>query len=130
MAEKPSWRSFIHPDLTLRLMFVVIFLLLIALGNAFGVYDGLVHNNIPAAFYAFAAFLLYTVPALGLLKLKRWARLFELVISILFVVLGFIIMFSYNMTMGLMTIVPHGLIAIYLLSDDCRRAFGLITKAD
>ncbi|MGL5514177.1 MAG: hypothetical protein ACRDBM_13200, partial [Sporomusa sp.] len=76
------------------------------------------------------AFLLYAVPAIGLLKLKRWARLLELVISIIFVIIGFIVMFGHNMTMGVITLVPHGLIAIYLLSDDCRRAFGLISKAD
>ncbi len=130
MTDKPAWWSFFHPDLTLRLLLVSCFLLLIAIGNAFGIYDGLMHNNPAAAFYSFAACLLYAIPAIGLLKLKRWARLVELGLSILFVILGFIVMFGYNMTMGLMTIVPHGLVAIYLLTDDCRRAFGLIVKAD
>lgn len=130
MIVKPSWWSAFHPDLTLRLIIIIVFLLLIALGNAFGIYDGLVNNDTTAALNSFAALLLYAVPALGLLKLKRWARLLEIAISVLFVVIGFVVMFGYNMTMGIITIVPHGLIAMYLLSDDCRRAFGLLAKRD
>ncbi|HWR43090.1 hypothetical protein [Sporomusa sp.] len=130
MTERPSWWSFLHPDLTLRLLFIIGFLLLVAIGYAFGVYDGLVQKNLTAAFNSLGALLLYAVPAVGLLKLKRWARLFELILSLIFVVIGFIVMFGYNMTMGVITIVPHALIGMYLLSDDCRRAFGLISKAD
>jgi len=126
LTDKPLLRSFFPPALTTRLMLVAFFLLLIAFGYAFGIYDGLIHNNLNAAFNSFIAVLLYAVPALGLLKLKRWARLFELGLSILFVILGFIIMFGYNMTMGVITIVPHGLIAVYLLSKDCRKAYGFI----
>ncbi|MDF2875803.1 hypothetical protein [Sporomusa sp.] len=130
MSERPTWWSFLHPDLTIRLLFIIAFLLLVAIGYAFGVYDGIVQKNLQAALNSLGALLLYAVPALGLLKLKRWARLFELVLSFIFVVIGFIIMFGHNMTMGVITIVPHGLIGMYLLSDDCRRAFGLINKAD
>ncbi|MDF2570709.1 MAG: hypothetical protein K0R55_2313 [Sporomusa sp.] len=130
MVEKPSWWSFLHPDLTFRLLFIIGFLLLVAIGYVFGVYNGLVQNNPSATLNAAVAVLLYAVPAVGLLKLKRWARLFELALSMVFVIIGFIVMFGYNMTMGVITIVPHGLIAMYLLSNDCRRAFGLISKAD
>lgn len=130
MTGKPVWWSFFHPDLTLRLIVIIAFLFILAIGNVFGIYDGLVHNNPTATFNSFVAFLLYVIPAIGLLQLKRWARLFELVLSIIFVIIGFIVMFGYNMTMGIITLVPHGLIAIYLLTDDCRRAFGLIKKAD
>lgn len=126
MIDKPLLRSFFPPALTARLMLVAFFLLLIAFGYAFGIYDGLIHNNLNAALNSLIATLLYAVPALGLLRLKRWARLFELGLSILFVILGFVIMFGYNMTMGVLTIVPHGIIAIYLLSKDCRKAFGFI----
>lgn len=130
MSERRSWWSFLHPNLTFRLLFTSAFLLLVAIGNIFGIYDGLVQHNFWATANSVAAFLLYAVPAIGLLQLKRWARLLELVLSIIFVINGFIVMFGYNMTMGVITLVPHGLIAIYLLSDDCRRAFGLISKAD
>lgn len=126
MTDRFSLRSFFPPALTLRLIFVVVFLFLTAIGYAFGIYDGLIHNNLNAALNSFIATLLYAIPAFGLLQLKRWARLFELGLSILSVILGFVIMFSYNMTMGVVTIIPHGLIAIYLLSKDCRKAFGFI----
>ena len=128
MTNKPSLLSFLHPNLTLRLIIVIIFLLLIAIGYAFGIYDGLVHNNPTATFNSFIAVLLYAIPAFGLLRLKRWARLFELGLSILFVIIGLVIMFGYSLMMGIITLVPHGLIAIYLLSNDCRRAFGMIEK--
>lgn len=126
MTERPSLLSFLHPDLTLRLIIVIIFLFIIAIGNTFGIYDGLVHNNPTAAFNSFIALLLYAIPAFGLLQLKRWARLFELGLSILFVIIGLIIMFGYSITMGIVTLIPHGVIALYLLSNDCRRAFGMI----
>ncbi|QDR80579.1 hypothetical protein [Sporomusa termitida] len=129
MLERPRWWSFLHPDLTARLLLVIGFLLVVAIGYAFGVYDGAAQGNLPAAFNASVALLLYAVPAIGLLKLKRWARIVELILSFIFVIIGFIVMFGYNMTMGVMIIVPHGLIGMYLLSDDCRRAFGLISKA-
>ncbi len=130
MSERPSWWSFLHPDLTGRLLLVIGFLLVVAIGYAFGVYTGVTQGNLPAALNAFVALLLYAVPAVGLLKLKRWARMFELILSFLFVIIGFLIMFGYNMTMGVMTIVPHGLIGMYLLSEDCRRTFGLMSKTD
>lgn len=126
MTSKPLLRSLVHPALTLGLIIIIIFLFIIALGYAFGIYDGLVHNNLSGALNSFIAVLLYAIPAFGLLRLKRWARLFELVLSILFVIIGLVVMFSYNMTMGIITLVPHGLIAIYLLSKNCRQAFGLI----
>lgn len=120
-------RTFFPPALTGRLIIIVIFLFITAIGNAFGVYDALVNNNLNAAFNSLVAVLLYLIPAIGLLKLKRWARMFELGLSILLVILGIILMATFNMTFGVITIVPHGLIAIYLLSKDCRQAFGLIT---
>ena len=130
MSERPRWWSFLHPDLTGRLLLVIGFLLVVAIGYAFGVYTSATQGNLPAALNAFVALLLYAVPAVGLLKLKRWARMFELILSFLFVIIGFIIMFGYNMTMGVMTIVPHGLIGMYLLSEDCRRTFGLLSKTE
>jgi len=129
LTEKPSSLSFLHPDLTTRLIIVILFLLIIALGNVFGIYDGMVNNNPTAAFNSFVALLLYAIPAFGLFQLKRWARMFELVLSILFVIIGLVIMFGYSVTMGIITLVPHGLIAIYLVSNDCRRAFGLKKEA-
>lgn len=128
MIERPSFLSFFHPDLTVRLIIIIIFLLLIAIGYVFGIYDGLVNNNPTAVFNSFVAVLIYAIPAFGLLRLKRWARLFELGLSILFVITGLVILFGYSLTMGIMTLVPHGLIAIYLLSNDCRRAFGMNQK--
>lgn len=130
MTQRPSWWSFIHPDLTFRLLLTAGFLLLIAIGNIFGIHQGLINNDPIAAANAFIATTIYAVPAAGLLKLKRWARIIEIFLSIVFVIIGFIVMFGYNMTMGIATIVPHGLIAIYLLSDECRRAFGLIKPAE
>lgn len=127
MSERPQWWSYFHPNLTLPLLAIIVYLFLIAAGNLLATYNSaVVEKNIAAAAGNIFSASLFGVPAYGLLKLQRWARLFELVLSIVSVVIGIILMVSGNLGMGVLTIVPHGLIAIYLLSNNCRRAFGLV----
>ncbi|HWR40430.1 MAG TPA: hypothetical protein VN611_13100 [Patescibacteria group bacterium] len=129
MSRQTSWLSFLHPDLTFRLVLIAGFLSLITLSSLVGIYDGLARNDTAEALQSLFRALLYGIPAYGILKLKAWARIMELVIAIFCVVLGFILMFSVNMTFGVIMVVIHGLIAIYLLSEECRRAFGLTSPA-
>ena len=74
MAYRPL--AMLHPDLTPRLIAVIIFLLVIAIGYGFGIYEGITTNNPTAAVNSLVAVLLYALPAFGLMQLKRWARLF------------------------------------------------------
>lgn len=123
MDNRPLLGRIFHPDLPGGLIVVIIFLILIAISNAFAVYGALRNNNFPEALGSAVSILLYSAPAYGLLKMQRWARLFEIVFSMLMVGLGFVIMFTVNMGAGVLIVITHGPVAIYLLTDRCRRVF-------
>lgn len=127
--KKSAWWSVIPHNLSLPLILIIGYLFLVAIGNLLALYQHVVvQPNLINAFGYFFSMLLYAIPGYGLLKLKRWARLMELFLSSLSVILGFILMFSGAMGMGVLVIVPHGLIAIYLLTDKCRELFGFVEK--
>ena len=127
MNEKSFWQNIFHPSVTLPLIVIIVYLALIAVANLLAAYFSVANEqNIIAAGGNLLSVLLYAVPAYGLSKLKRWARITELVLSFLSVGLGTFLMFAGVIGMGVLIIVHHGLIAIYLLSEQCRRSFGLI----
>ncbi|SDF76315.1 hypothetical protein [Sporolituus thermophilus] len=124
--DRPSWWSFIPANMPLPLLLIIIYLFIIALGNLFALYQYVaVQPNLLTAIGHLVSVLLYAGPAYGLLKLKRWARSVELYLSLFSVALGLFLMFTGAFGMAVMIIVPHGLIAIYLLTDKCRELFGL-----
>ncbi|MGI6092331.1 MAG: hypothetical protein GX348_06555 [Veillonellaceae bacterium] len=128
MDERPIGWSFwskLNPNLTFRLLLIIIFLILIAVGNAFSVYDSLIKQDITTASYSFISILLYIIPAYGLFKLRNWARRFELVFSFILIGLGIIMLLFDSVISGLFIITTHGLIAMYLLSSECKRALGI-----
>jgi hypothetical protein len=127
MLRFPSWLSFLHPNLTPRLVLVSFFLSLIAIGNLFGVYDGLTKQDNNAALTSLLAALLYGIPAYGLLRLKPWARLTELTLSILFALLGVVMALFDNIGIGIFVIIAHGWIAWYLQTDECKKVFKAAT---
>lgn len=130
--EQPKWWRTFNPNLTLSLLIIILFLVIIGIGNLFGVYQFLTEGNISGAMLAVFSTLLYFIPAYGLFKLKRWARFIELFLSLLLVGLGMILIFTgisnrelFNLaTQGVIITVIHGAIAAYLLTDRCRKAFG------
>lgn len=120
---RPFWFKLFDPRLTGGLIAVIIFLFLIALFNTFSLVGALSAGNFSEAGQRLLSILLYTLPTVGLMKLNRWARLFEIGYSLLMVVLGFIILFGANIFMGTFIVVTHGLVGIYLLSAKCRQLF-------
>jgi hypothetical protein len=116
-------RRIFHPDLPGGLIAIIIFLMFIAISNVFAVYSAVASNNLQEALGSALSILIYTAPAYGLLKMKRWARLFEIIFSMLLVGLGLVIMFTFNMGMGFLIIITHGPVAVYLLTERCRRVF-------
>ena len=117
----------INPKLTLRLLIIIVFLALTAIGNAFGMYESITKQNFPEALNSACSVLIYAIPVYGLVKLKRWARMLELILSALLVILGLILLSSYSIVIGSFITITHGLIAGYLLTSECKRAFGLIS---
>lgn len=120
------WSKIFDPKLTLGLIIIIVYLFLVALGNLLAVYNTIVSHSyadlLPQALSVF----LYVGPAYGMLKLKNWARITEIAISILAVILGFFIMFAVSLGSGVFIIVTHGLIAIYLLKTECATIFRQI----
>jgi hypothetical protein len=133
---RPSWLAIFHPQLTMGLIFIVIVLALVAISSAFGVYDSIVNQNQAEIIQSGFRMLLYGIPAYGIMRMKKWARLFELLLSIFLVVLaGFLIIAYFSGTnenvlliMGALILIIHGSIAKYLLSAKCKQAFGLAIK--
>lgn len=123
MNERPMGWNFwskLNPNLTFKMLSIILFLTLIAIGNTFSVYDNVLKQDKTTAFFSFLAVIFYIIPAYGLFKLKSWARKFELVFSFFLIVLGVIILLFESFIGGLFIIVTHGLIALYLLSKECK----------
>jgi len=128
MSQRPLGWSFwsrIPPNLTWKLLVIIVFLGLIALGNIFSAYDRIINNDMMTALYASISVLFYLIPAYGLFKLKAWARTFELIFSFILVALGFVMLIFDSLISGLFIITTHGLVALYLLSNECKQAFVL-----
>lgn len=121
--EQCRMRGLVHQDVTNYLLviagfdflvaafFCVLSLIALLNGNLFGFFDGIVGA------------LLFGLPAYGLLKLNRWARLFQLIASMLLLLLGLLMIYGKNMVFGPVLVIIFGLIAIYLLSEPCLRIF-------
>ena len=123
----------LHPNLTFGLVAIIAFLMINALGNLFAVYNALVARSSPisdmnylaAALVYGGVVLLYAVPAYGLARLNRWARLFVIVLSGLMVVSGLVSFLLGSALDGLFMVVAYGLIISYLLSVKCRQLFAV-----
>lgn len=117
------WSKIFDPKLTLGLIIIIIYLFLVTLGNLLAVYNTIISHSYADLLPQVLSVVLYLVPAYGMLKLKNWARVAEIIISILAVILGFFIMFAASLGSGVFIIVTHGLIAIYLLKAECSTIF-------
>lgn len=77
-------------------------------------------QNIVSAAPFLGSFLLALVPTIGLYRRKTWARMLQLALALLLVIMGLLEMFAGGLFGGMIKVVPNGLVAIYLLSDECR----------
>ena len=120
----PSRRlTWLSPSVTIKLLLIIAFLGLNAIGNLISAFSQFgTHNMYQVSIYLLT-FILYLVPAYGLYRLKKWARLLQLTFSIMFVIQGMLVMLSGQMFIGMVNIVLYGLTAIYLLSEECRKLF-------
>ena len=127
MQKKRSfWQNIIHPDTTLPLLLIAGFFLLNACGFFFDAYYKLTEEGASTAMaISLITGVRYAVPAAGLVRMKRWARLTEIILSIVAVVLGAVLFLAGAIGGGLFSILIHGLIIYYLFSEKCRRAFHL-----
>ena len=127
-ASKPSLFARLMGKLDPRLSFGLIgsciFLLLIALSNLFATYAALVEPNLQALWFRFFAFLLYAVPALGILRMKRWARFLGLFLCCIACLLGILTFLTGSNADGAFIVITHGTVLFCLLSRKTRAAFA------
>jgi hypothetical protein len=123
MGKRPLWWGLLHPNVTIGLIVIIVFLLLIALGNVFQLYASIASHNIEGSLETALAVFIYAVPAIGLLQLKRWAWKLEIGLAISFSALGLYLLVSGNIVEGTFIVITHGPVGLYLLSDNCRRLF-------
>lgn len=114
----------LKPRISLRLIIIIGFLVSIGIGNAVGIYDAFIKNDVNAMALSGAACSLYFIPAYGLFHLKTWARNLELALSILLILFGILVLFFESIVVGMAIIIPHGLIGLYLLSRECKEIFS------
>lgn len=126
MQYRPFWFSLFHPNLTGGLIAIIIFLSIMAIANLVSFANSISSGTESLNFLV--PTLMYGLPAVGLMRMKRWARIFELIYSILMVALGIFLMVAASVGMGAFIIVTHGVVAMYLLSEKCRQAFALATE--
>ena len=119
-SPRPTW---FNPSATFKLLLIVAFLCLNAVGNLITAFAQFRVENMYGAMIYLLTSVLYLVPAFGLYRLKKWARLLQLTFSILFVLQGLIVMLSGQLFLGMINVVLYGLSAIYLLSEECRQLF-------
>ncbi|MDU4962103.1 MAG: hypothetical protein E6X17_15715 [Sporomusaceae bacterium] len=122
-SRRPSW---LDPRLPWKLLLILAMLLLFAIGNFVNALSLLQTGPAAVAGFYFASVVLYLLPVYGLYRLKGWARLLQMFLSLSNVISGGAAMLRGQLFDGMFNIVIYGLIAIYLLSDEAR---GLFKKA-
>lgn len=123
MEKRPFWWSVVPSKLTAGLIVIIVYLALNTVFNLFALFNSLSGKDATSAVTFVVGASIYALAVFGLYKLKRWGRLFTIVISVLMVIAGFLTMFAVNLTDGMFMVVTHGLIAIYLLSQKGRKPF-------
>lgn len=114
----------LDPRLTFGLLVSCLFLSLVALSNLFALYYAIMEQDLNASLLRLLAFLLYALPAAGILLLKRWARLLGILLCGVAVLLGVLAFVAISPAEGAFIILPHGALLICLLSRKTRHAFS------
>lgn len=130
MSERPFWWRIFHHNLTGRLLLIIIFLTLTTIGNVLGIYKAIVSHDETALASSALSVLLYAIPTLGLIRLRPWGRLLELIISILVTAIfgPILILFNKDIFSGILIVCIHGYITKYLLSAECKKLFSIPTQ--
>ena len=118
--QRPRW---IKSGLPVKMILVIVFLGLNAVGNLLTAFIQLGTQNIQGFVIYLVTGALYAGPAYGLYHIKRWASFLQLVLSIMFMLQGGFLMLSGYLLLGMINVVLYGLTAIYLLSDESRNLF-------
>jgi len=117
----------LDPRLSIGLIVCSLFLFLVALSNLFSAYEALIGADLQAVALRLFAFLLYAAPAVGLLRLQRWARLLGIALCCVGSLLGILAFLAISNADGIFIILTHGAVLYCLLSRNTRKAFATPT---
>lgn len=120
--------SILSPRLTGGLIASSLFLILVALSNAFAAYDAVANSDLQALGMRIFAIMLYAIPAAGILKMKRWARFLGIFVAAIACLLGVLTFVAVSNADGVFIIITHGAVLICLLSKKNRSAFTAQTS--
>ncbi len=110
-----------HLPVGLRIL--IGYLLLVALGNFFGLIHGIYLGSSQEISTTLPGFILYILPAYGLYKQKRWAWFTELAISSIAVLFGILVLLVANPLMGGLALIIHSAIIAYLVTKNCKQLY-------
>ena len=116
--------SVLNPRLTFGLIASSLYLLLVAFSNVFAAYDAVVNSEHQSLSLRIFAILLYIVPAIGILRMKRWARLVGVFVSAIACLLGILTFLTGNNADGAFIIITHCAVLLCLMSRKTRAAFA------
>ena len=116
--------SRLDPRLTFGLIACSLFFIFVGLSNAFAAYDAIGSADLQALSLRIFAILFYVVPAVGLLKMKRWARLLGIFVAAIATLLGVLTFLAISNADGSFIIITHGAVLFCLLSKKTRAAFA------
>ena len=116
--------SRLDPRLSFSLVAGCLFLLLIATSNLFAAYAAAVEQNFQVVAFRVGALLFYAIPAIGILKMKNWARLLGIFLCTIATLLGLLTFFAGDNIDGAFIILTHGSVLFCLLSKKTRTIFA------
>ena len=96
------------------LLILIGYLLLVTIGNLFGLIHGIYSDSSQEIVTALPGFILYLLPAYGLYKQKKWAWFTEIVISSIAILLGSLVFLVESPLLGGMAVIIHSAIIAYL----------------
>jgi hypothetical protein len=114
----------LNPRLSFGVIACSIFLFLVAITNLFSVYFAVVDSDMQSVPLRLFAVLLYITPSIGLLMLKRWARIFGIILCCVGTLLGILTFLAISNADGAFIIATHGAVLWCLFSKKTRIAFA------
>lgn len=105
------------------LLILIGYLLLVAIGNLFGLIHGIYIGSNQEIFTTLPGFILYVLPAYGLYKQKKWAWFTEFIISSIAILFGILVLLVANPFTGGMALIIHSAIIAYLLKKTCKQRY-------
>lgn len=105
------------------LLILIGYLLLVTIGNLFGLIHGIYSDSSQEIITALPGIILYLLPAYGLYKQKKWAWFTEITISAIVILLGALVCLVESPILGGMAIIIHSAIITCLAQKSSTKLY-------